>query len=722
MLRVFRALQPSLALLLFASMLAIGTPLFAQPVNPHAREASPEVLLLLAPGARADLLMAGLPVERWHQVGDLHNWVRVVTASPSEAEQLATSLAGNPAVLSAIPQRKLVFGSRLPDPYYTSQYWLNNTGQGGGAIGTDINVEDAWTLGFTGTGVRVLLLDDGVDYTHPDLLPGIEQGLSTDLLDSDSNPTPEFSYENHGTAMAGLIMARRENGLGIAGVAPNASLIAVRGTAVATSDALLASGLGYQLQRADVYVSGWGPADTGDYFDAMLVPGTLSALQRGVEQGRKGLGSIYLWAAGNGKLAGDSSSYDGIANLPETITVTLADHLGRSVSFAEGGPNVMFCVPITGLSVTTTDRQGANGYNDGSEGIPTEYTARFGGTSAAAAVAGGVVAQLLHAAPKLTWRDVQHMLIRTATRTTPNDPGWKTNGAGLHFHPDFGFGMLDSSAVIQHRGNWTLVGHRVSHSAADVTSGVLPDNSSLGVGRGLTINRRIYVEHVQVTVDIAHPDWGQLRIELESPDGTVSVLAEPHTGAGPNSGTFTFGTVQCWGEESQGTWQLRVYDVVQGFQGTFNGWQLIIHGTENAFNAFGGVPPSLDQGNPEVFVRNEPALIRGANLAGAKVFLGAAQQEVLSSSEGAIEFQINEGMPLARYTLRVETISGSDSGEVVVTLPSNTNFNGDTHCTIAQQTTAPLRWWLPLLFLALFAIRAARRTARNAAALRSTRS
>jgi len=44
-----------------------------------------------------------------------------------------------------------------------------NTGQSGGPMGYDINVESAWRKGFTGKGVVVTILDDGIDHTHPDL-------------------------------------------------------------------------------------------------------------------------------------------------------------------------------------------------------------------------------------------------------------------------------------------------------------------------------------------------------------------------------------------------------------------------------------------------------------------------------------------------------------------------------------------------------------------------
>lgn len=45
----------------------------------------------------------------------------------------------------------------------------NNTGQAGGTVGLDLNVQKAWDMGYTGKGVTVAIMDDGIDYLHPDL-------------------------------------------------------------------------------------------------------------------------------------------------------------------------------------------------------------------------------------------------------------------------------------------------------------------------------------------------------------------------------------------------------------------------------------------------------------------------------------------------------------------------------------------------------------------------
>jgi subtilisin family serine protease len=84
-----------------------------------------------------------------------------------------------------------------------------------------------WHLGAlhrisTGRGVRVAVVDSGVDASHPDLAGQVDQQENF----VDAGPVPA---EAHGTAVAGILAARAGNGIGIAGVAPQARLMALRG-------------------------------------------------------------------------------------------------------------------------------------------------------------------------------------------------------------------------------------------------------------------------------------------------------------------------------------------------------------------------------------------------------------------------------------------------------------------------------------------------------------
>jgi len=89
----------------------------------------------------------------------------------------------------------------------------------------------------TGRGVRVAVVDSGVETRHPDLDGQI--ALSENFVDD--KPLPA---EGHGTAIAGIIAARADNGAGIAGIAPNAKLLALRACWQAPQDQTLCTSLG----------------------------------------------------------------------------------------------------------------------------------------------------------------------------------------------------------------------------------------------------------------------------------------------------------------------------------------------------------------------------------------------------------------------------------------------------------------------------------------------
>jgi len=79
---------------------------------------------------------------------------------------------------------------------------LSSSGQTIGPRGFDINVGPVWRKNITGRGVVVTILDDGIEYTHPDLRSNYEAKASWDFNSHDSDPMPRYSRDNlnkHGT-------------------------------------------------------------------------------------------------------------------------------------------------------------------------------------------------------------------------------------------------------------------------------------------------------------------------------------------------------------------------------------------------------------------------------------------------------------------------------------------------------------------------------------------
>ncbi|MCP9260068.1 Furin [Dirofilaria immitis] len=112
----------------------------------------------------------------------------------------------------------------LNDPLWSDMWYLNPTVYD---RGFDHNVREAWDLGYTGKGVVVTILDDGLERTHPDIAPNYDAKASYDVNDRDEDPTPRYDYtdENrHGTRCAGEVAAIFNNSLCIVGIAYNARI------------------------------------------------------------------------------------------------------------------------------------------------------------------------------------------------------------------------------------------------------------------------------------------------------------------------------------------------------------------------------------------------------------------------------------------------------------------------------------------------------------------
>ncbi|EDO29787.1 predicted protein [Nematostella vectensis] len=178
----------------------------------------------------------------------------------------------------------------VQDPLYKNQWYLQNVGQSSGPAGIDINVLPVWAQGYSGKGVVVSVLDDGVDYTHPDLKRNYDPDASFDFNDFDADPKPldKNSQNSHGTKCAGEVAAEANNGICGVGVSFNASIGGIRMLDGKLTDTIEGSALSYRSDYIDIYSSCWGPKDDGKRFGK---PGILAskALQIGAERSNEEL-------------------------------------------------------------------------------------------------------------------------------------------------------------------------------------------------------------------------------------------------------------------------------------------------------------------------------------------------------------------------------------------------------------------------------------------------
>ncbi len=523
-------------------------------------------------------------------------WVVFSAEAPLDALEKIAGLRGEGAVESAdVLLASYKTKKALPsDPLINTQWHISKIPAS--SAGTDVNVEGTWQYGTAGNerrglGIMVGIIDDGLETAHPDLLTNVNTTIDIDYNGNDDNPNPGVG-DRHGTACAGLVGARGDNGIGVAGTAPAATLVGMRLIAGPTTDLTESQAMAHQGGVIQVKSNSWGPPDSGEGLDA---PGplTLSALRNGALTGRDTNGTIYVWAGGNGGRTStrDNSNYDGYANSIYTIAVGAMDSRGRRSDYSEPGANLVVVAPSSGsggLGIVTTDNTAAAadpGYN-GTLNSTGNYTDTFGGTSAATPQVSGIVALMLKENPALGWRDVQEILIRSAKKILPSDSDWRDNSAGFHFNHDFGAGLVDATAAVTMASTWVNLGeHTNVVSTQSSINASIPNNSSAGVTRQFSIpTSNIRTEHVNLRLSISHPSRGELEISLTSPSGMESRLAEVRSDPNSNYSNWTFCTTRSWGELSSGTWTLKIADRsnVNSTVGTLGFAELTVFGASAA--------------------------------------------------------------------------------------------------------------------------------------------
>lgn len=509
--------------------------------------------------------------------------------TPSEIQKRLDGLVGVEFAYPLVPTT-LVPQFIPNDPLFPSQWNLDNNLPGGG----DINLTPAWNT-VTGKGVVIGVVDDGLQYSHPDLQGNYRADLSRDFnetIDSqgnvysyeknprgtyDSNPSPT-NNNSHGTEVAGIAAAVANNGIGISGVAPNAAVAGLRLTAGEVNDKQIADAVSYLRNDIDIYNSSWKVIDN---FSAS--PMAEYELEIGATQGRNGLGNIHVFAAGNDGGIKSNVNYNSLTNSRHGIVVGAVTSSGEKTSYSQPGAAVLVSAYAGGIA--TTDLLGNWGVNPGNsigDYLDGDYTGNGSGTSVAAAQVSGTVALMLEANPSLSFRDVQHILVETAVKNNPTNQGWVTNGAGNNVHDEYGFGVVDAAAAVSLAKGWTSVGSEVKISAKENFDNpiVIPDNDETGITRSFTITEDITVESVEVLFDAKHDFRGDLEIVLTSPDGTESVLASPNGIKGKDFDNWVFTSVRNWGESAVGEWKLSVKDWQSGDVGSLSEWGLNIYGSK----------------------------------------------------------------------------------------------------------------------------------------------
>lgn len=541
-------------------------------------------------------------------------------------------------------------GSTGPDPLFAEQWHLSNTAQTGlsgraGVAGADLRMNGAIEQGRNGSGAILAVVDTGLEVCHPDLAANIEPGKSWNFGYENTfgasrtepfNPVEVFG--DHGTSVAGVAGAVANNGVGGRGVAPAVRLRGYNPSAENPSAGGLAdfaspllaslggSGSDPDSASAHIFNMSFGEELPGENSE----PDFVQLYETGVTDLRSGRGALYVKAAGNEfdlcegayplqrEIGCIGSNSDPDQNLPYLVNVGAFNAQDVRSSYSSAGANLWVVAPagedgIDDAGIITTDQVGLeSGYGalrgdplgDGHPDNPNgDYTAIFGGTSAAAPSAAGAIAVLLGVNPGLTWRDVKHILAKTARRIDPDrarvraafngkpyiaQHAWQTNAAGYAFHNWYGFGAVSIDAAIAMAADYTpdSLGAFVESGWFPAEDGgaagplAIPDADGGGVTDRLTVADlpdAASIEAVMLEINVAHSYGSDIGIMLTSPGGTESIVHTPFGALLREAPGFTGWRLLSnafYGENPNGEWAVDVVDLASGDTGQLDSWRL----------------------------------------------------------------------------------------------------------------------------------------------------
>ena len=448
----------------------------------------------------------------------------------------------------------------------------------------NLSLKAAWRyMSGKARPIRIAVVDSGILSIHPDLKANLDIQDSFRYPDEKgkSDPVGDENDVDHGTICAGIIAARGFNDEGVRGVAPLKTLVALNvfhDPTDANFIAALANNIG------DVSSNSWGYGS-----ESFIEDPALRGIEEGIRKGRKGMGTVYVFAAGNE--GEDANTVSDIHNSRYVMTVSAVDRHGRLTDYANYGANIFVVAPGgtdgDGMVSTDFDRQTWQPVY----GMPED---NLEGTSFATPVVSGIAALVLDANPYLSWRDVQHIIAQTANRNDPTDSSWHKNGAGMWISEKYGFGTPNAYRAVRKAFGWqNLPVESSSRLYQKIVQRIIPDDDNSGISSEIVVDENMSVEHVDVWITTRDPKDGEgdpslqhrrtcyddLRVEIISPSGTRVVLDQDQISQQcGNLNNWHYGTHLFMGEKGAGKWRLRILDTYADYQGVWQKWSLQLFG------------------------------------------------------------------------------------------------------------------------------------------------
>ncbi len=372
-----------------------------------------------------------------------------------------------------------------------SQQWNIN---GSRSIGYGIGFCETSTLTLGDPSIVVAIIDEGVDKQHPDL-----QNIHSASFHCEAEASPSALIGNHGTKCAGIIGAKPNNGIGVAGIAPNCPIMVISSFLQSSADGMrvIAKGFDFAVNNgASVISNSWRSL----YNSSTLNDAILNAIRNG----RNGLGCVVVFAAGN-----ENSSVAYPANFNDSILVVGAmSPCGerKNPNSCDGenwgsnyGTKLDVVAPGVNIPTTTIHTQ-----NDG-------YVTNFNGTSAACPHAAAVAALILSLNPSLTQKEVCDIIEGSAQKIRPDlyTYGNYSNRSNGTWNQEVGYGLLDAAAALE------VVCPTVFYNNHTVTSNTTVSGCTIKVSNVVIQNNANVVFDAEQTTTINGPFQVNLGSTLE---------------------------------------------------------------------------------------------------------------------------------------------------------------------------------------------------------------
>ncbi len=381
--------------------------------------------------------------------GKLLNTYLVDLTSEGELDRIAAAFQRDPHVVYAHPNYPMELHYSPNDPYLSSSGSFDQAYDDLWGL-KRLNMETAWDTA-RGKGVVVAVVDSGVDRSHPDLSGNnwvnpleLDNGIDDDgngyiddlygwdMFNSDNDPMDDYG---HGTHVAGTIAAQDDNGFGIVGVAPDATIMAVKGLSKAGGTAFqLAAGMLYAAQNgAQVINNSWGCSS----------PCPSVPLHEDAVAFAHDLGIVNVFSAGNNH---DDIAVRSPQNYPLSMVVASTNPADEPTCSSNYGA-LDVAAPGSGFNLGPPDFQPIDGVLSLRASQAADYPVqllvgdhclRSSGTSMAAPHLAGLAALILSQHPGYTPEQVRQVVRRSAVDVNLDG-----------FDNRCGYGRLDAQGALK---------------------------------------------------------------------------------------------------------------------------------------------------------------------------------------------------------------------------------------------------------------------------------